>query len=238
MLKYEMVVEDIEKSIEDGTLKPYDRLPTVIELCEMYNVSRSTINQVMDELSDRGLVARRKGSGVYVKNVINDADTYWRTYNQIVNSNDDGTNEEGPKSTEVVEYTISRPDKQIAKLIGMDDKEFAYFVCRVHKSGQTPTSIEYIYLPVDVVPNFRFNDAEGSIEDFIEKTCGLKIESFHKTIRAVEPSAEERAHLRISYGVPLLELERVGFLSDGRPFGYIITRYPGFMFEYRTVYTR
>lgn len=237
MLKYEKVVEDIEKSIENGTLKPYDRLPTVVELCEMYGVSRTTINQVMDELSDRGLVARRKGSGVYVKNIINDADTYWRTYNQIVNSKDDGSHDHEPTATQVEEYTISRPSPQIAKLLDLSENSFAYFVCRIHKAGQTPTDIEYIYLPVDVVPNFRFDDAGASIEEFIERRCGFKIESFHKTIRAVEPTAEERAHLRISYGVPLLEMERLGFLSDGRPFGYIVTRYPGFMFEYRTVDT-
>ena len=238
MLKYEKVVKDIERSIEDGTLKPYEQLPTVIELCEIYNVSRSTINQVMKELSERGLVSRRKGSGVYVKNVINDADTYWRTYNQIVNSRDEESSSSEPKSTQVNEYTISRPDKQIAKLLDMDEKEFAYFVCRIKKSGQTPTCIEYFYLPVDVVPSFRFADAEGSIEEFIEKRCGLKIESFHTTIRAVEPTAEERANLLISYGVPLLEMERVGYLSDGKPFGYLISRYPGFMYEYRTVDTQ
>ena len=239
MLKYEMVVEDIKKSIEDGTLKPYEQLPTVVELCEKYNVSRSTMNQAMNELSSLGLVARRKGSGVYVKNVATDADTYWCTYRDVADSIVSNDDPDEPISTEVEEYTISRPEnKQIARALDLGDRDFTYYVCRVHKRGATPIDIEYLYLSAEVVSALGFKDATGSVEEFIEDKCGLTIESFHKTIRAVEPTAEERGLLRISYGVPLLEVERVGYLSDGRPFGFLITHYPGFMYEYRTVDTR
>lgn len=60
-------------SIQDGTFKPADKLPTAVELCDVYNVSRSTINQAMDELSSHCLIARRKGSGVYVKELLIDS---------------------------------------------------------------------------------------------------------------------------------------------------------------------
>ena len=34
--KYEAIAADIRRSIEDGALKPGDKLPTVVEFCELY----------------------------------------------------------------------------------------------------------------------------------------------------------------------------------------------------------
>ena len=36
--KYEAIAADIRRSIEDGALKPGDKLPTVVEFCELYSV--------------------------------------------------------------------------------------------------------------------------------------------------------------------------------------------------------
>ena len=47
MYKYEEIVKDIEGQIANGTLKPYEKLPTVTELCDTYKVSKSTITQVL-----------------------------------------------------------------------------------------------------------------------------------------------------------------------------------------------
>ena len=35
--KYEAIAADIRRSIEDGALKPGDKLPTVVEFCKLYN---------------------------------------------------------------------------------------------------------------------------------------------------------------------------------------------------------
>ena len=43
MLKYESIAADLSRSIEDGTLKPNDKLPTVVELCDLYGVSKITV---------------------------------------------------------------------------------------------------------------------------------------------------------------------------------------------------
>lgn len=97
------------------------------------------------------------------------------------------------------------------------------------------TGVQYIYLPVTIASTFRYEDASELITEYISKKLKLKIESFHRTIRAVEPTNEERADLHLSYEVPLLELESVGYLTDGRPFCLIVSRYPGHLFEYRSV---
>ena len=78
-------------------------------------------------------------------------------------------------------------------------------------------------------------DATGSIIKFASDKLGLKVSSIHKSVRAAMPTTEERARLQISFGQPLLEMERVAFLADGRPYEYALTRYRGDKFEYQAI---
>lgn len=48
-------------------MAPGDRLPSVRNLKAQYNVSQSTIERSLDEMERKGLVRRRRGSGVYVE---------------------------------------------------------------------------------------------------------------------------------------------------------------------------
>lgn len=54
--KYEAIAADIRRSIEDGTLKPGDKLPTVVEFCELYSVSKSPSNELSSRSPKRVLL--------------------------------------------------------------------------------------------------------------------------------------------------------------------------------------
>ena len=71
MLKYEIVADDVRARIANGEFKPNDQLPTTEELCEQYDVSKITVKKAMDELVLHGLIARRRGSGSFVKGLDN-----------------------------------------------------------------------------------------------------------------------------------------------------------------------
>lgn len=234
MYKYEEIARDIEKSITDGTLKAYEQLPTVVELCDKYDVSKSTMAQVITELSDRGLITRRRGSGMFVKSVATEADAYWRNYNRIINYKED-PDEELEVKTDLDDLVVVRPPHEIAHLLDMDDRAFAYSVTRILRTVQEPFAVEYVYLPIDLATGFKYQDATGSIIKFASDKLGLKVTSIHKSVRAVMPTSEERAHLQIAYGQPLLEMERVAFLADGRPFEYVLSHYRGDKYEYRAI---
>lgn len=235
--KYEEIAEDIESAINDGLLKAYDQLPTVKELCETYNVSKSTITQVMNELSKRGLIARRRGSGMYVKSIASEADEYWQTYNQVINESRTANRAESDASykIDVYDFTVVQPEATVSRALDLDRKAFAYYVTRGRKKDNETFLLEYIYVPLELAAGFKFEYASGPIHKFIEHNLGLKIGSIHKSVRAVMPTTEERARLQIAYGTPLLEIEQIGFLADGRPFEYILSHYRGDKYEFRTI---
>lgn len=236
MYKYEEIAEDIENAINDGLLKAYDQLPTVKELCQTYNVSKSTITQVINELSSRGLIARRRGSGMYVKSIATEADSYWNKYNQIVNdAGDDARGGEKPVTIEVYDFNVVQPEPAVCRALDLEKKSFTYSVTRGRKQAGETFLLEYIFIPLELAAGFKYEYASKPIRTFIERNLGLKIGSAHKSVRAVMPTTEERARMQIAYGTPLLEIEQVGFLADGRPFEYILSHYRGDKYEFRTV---
>ena len=67
MLKYELVIQDLKRSISRGTYAPYSQLPSISQLCKQYGVSKITINKALEALQSQGLISRRRGSGTFVK---------------------------------------------------------------------------------------------------------------------------------------------------------------------------
>lgn len=63
---YQHVANAISASIEAGTYKSGQRLPSERDLAEKFNVSRPTVREAMIALEIRGLVEARHGSGIYV----------------------------------------------------------------------------------------------------------------------------------------------------------------------------
>ena len=56
MYKYEMIAEEIQKKIKDGTYPPDTRLPQEMEMCKIYDASRITIREAMELLVAKGLI--------------------------------------------------------------------------------------------------------------------------------------------------------------------------------------
>ncbi len=60
------VSQELSRQIEDGTLKPGEKLSTEAELCETFEVSRTVIREAVARLRSDGLLIPRQGIGVFV----------------------------------------------------------------------------------------------------------------------------------------------------------------------------
>jgi GntR family transcriptional repressor for pyruvate dehydrogenase complex len=63
---YQDIVGQIQGFIQEGILKPGDRLPSERELAERLQVSRSSLREAMRALELQGLVVSRPGAGTFV----------------------------------------------------------------------------------------------------------------------------------------------------------------------------
>lgn len=63
---YEQIVEQIEKRILNGELKPEDKLPPERELSKQFGVSRTAVREAMKALTLKGLIVVHPGRGTFV----------------------------------------------------------------------------------------------------------------------------------------------------------------------------
>lgn len=253
MLKYQSIAADIQRSIEAGALKPNSKLPTVVELCEAYGVSKITIRRAIELLTDKGLVSSRRGSGTYVKNTTElfeqtgiepidaagageGADSFSFSQSDRAAGFTKEHEGEGKEISSVVyDFSIVNPPANIARHLNIQPDDFAYFHCRVRCLDGEPMVIEYTYMPLDLIPGLKRSQLYLSVYDYIQNALGLKISSFHRILRAVPATEEEAERLNTRPGVPMLEISQVGFLDDGTPFEYSVSRYEGTRGELREV---
>lgn len=64
---YQQIVDQISRMIDDGSLKPGDRLPPERQLAEEFGVSRAAVREALSALGLMGLVEVRPGEGTFVR---------------------------------------------------------------------------------------------------------------------------------------------------------------------------
>ncbi len=62
----EIITDKIRQMIEEGMLKPGDKLPTEKELCEGFGVGRSSVREALQGLEYMGLIESRPGVGRFL----------------------------------------------------------------------------------------------------------------------------------------------------------------------------
>lgn len=63
---YIQLINNYRQKILNAELKPGAKLPSEIEMCRKYNISRITVKRALDELEREGLINKVKGSGSFV----------------------------------------------------------------------------------------------------------------------------------------------------------------------------
>ncbi|WP_024865939.1 GntR family transcriptional regulator [Butyrivibrio sp. FCS014] len=66
MAKYQKIIDWITECIDEGTLKPGEKLPSENELCDRFGLSRQTVRHAIAKLAEDGLLESRRGSGTYL----------------------------------------------------------------------------------------------------------------------------------------------------------------------------
>src|ERR1700684_1282532 len=63
---YEQIVQQIEDSVLNGSLKPGDQLPAERELAQRLGVSRTAVREAVKALREKGLVEAYSGRGTFI----------------------------------------------------------------------------------------------------------------------------------------------------------------------------
>lgn len=233
MLKYEKIAFDIKEDILSEKYKPNEQLPFEKELCEKYNVSKMTVKKALDLLVNDGLIIKRRGSGTFVKDITE------KEIQRIIEKKQFSgltTTSIGHKVTsKVLEFKIINATKEIADILKIEEDEFIYFVHRVRYVDDKAVVIEKTYIPLNLIPGMKLADVKKSIYGYIKDKLGLNIQSAHSTVRAMKNDELDRKYLNLEKDEPILEVERVAYLDNGKVFEYSFSRHRYDKFEFKSI---
>ncbi len=236
MTKYQEIAASIKHKIVNGDYKANDQLPFEKELCENFNASKMTVKKALDLLVSEGLIVKRRGSGTFVKDISQEELEDISIKNQFVGLTSAmiGHNVE----TKLLDFKIVNADDKVAVNLKIEEDDFVCFIHRVRYVDEKAVVIEKTYMPLYLFPSIKKADVEGSIYSYIEEKLKYKIQSCHSTVRARKSDELDQKYLNLQDDEPVLEIERIGYLDNGKVFEYSFARHRYDTHEFKAIIIR
>ena len=212
-------IDDIfRKKILSGEWKSDQRIPSEVQLAQLYNVSRSTIRTVVLQLVGEGLLYRVPGKGTYVSpprtampfrtlGIREKLDLLLPTAYSIVAR---------------AEY--AEPPEQIAKLFSLRPGDRLYCLERVRYRTMTsslPSIYQYNYMLPEIAPHLDLSAlSTGRLTHQLRDRLGLTPARMHEWLEACGASAAEARELKIPVGAPVLVMDELSYDENDRPYTF------------------
>lgn len=229
MEKYKIIETDIINAIQTGKIKPGEKLPGEVELCEKYNVSRVTVRKAILNLASAGKVYRRAGDGTYVSEK-----PYVNTTGQSRSFSEDMIQNDKKPGSVLLNFKISKAKKNefIAEKLKLKKNESFYEIERLRTGDGIPIAISYTYIPFKMMPDFNIDRVtSGSLYSYFNELYELELVRKERTVSAVMPTKEQKKSLKIS-DEPLLKICHPSYTKTGAIVEYSETYYVGSRFVY------
>ncbi|KPG68503.1 MULTISPECIES: GntR family transcriptional regulator [unclassified Enterococcus] len=227
MTKYKKITEDLRHKIYNGTYSTMEKLPEQNELSKKYATSRMTIQRALNLLKEEGLITTKRGQGTFVN-----SSSYQGKISEYIGL----VNKFGGRhqvTSQIISFSARFPEANEMDCLLLKENDVVYDIVRLRYVDQEPFELEYTIMPIKTIPDITLNILEKSIYQYITDTLHLKIGTAIRKIRADRADTYDINYLQVDPADPILELEQVARLSDGRPFEFSQTRYP---FQNREIY--
>jgi GntR family transcriptional regulator len=214
---YHQLYEILRSNIISGEWQPGDLIPPESELVERYQVSRTTVRQVLDLLANEGLIYREQGRGTFVAHP-----TVEHTLVRIVNFTEDMRVRGCEPSSKVLFSGLVPAPQDIAERLGIEPGEELARLERLRLADGEPMGIEESYLVHRYCPGvLRGNYVSHSLREALARDYGIRWTHAKQSIRAILAPRDLAETLGIQPGAALLFIERVSYSQEGVPVEFL-----------------
>jgi GntR family transcriptional regulator len=189
-----------------------DGLPPETELAAEFSVSRNTIREALGILKTEGLIDRGPKVGTHVAQR-----KYDHGLDSLLGLKETFKNQGEVRNQVRAAMQVPAPPS-VAHRLGLRAGEHAVFIERLRYLGDLPLSLDLTYLVPDIGNQILGHPLEDNdLFGLIEQVSGQRLGSASLALEAIPADAHSAAALQVPNGAPLLMLERLTSLDDGRP---------------------
>ncbi|EOR28110.1 GntR family transcriptional regulator [Clostridium sartagoforme AAU1] len=214
--------------IIENTLEENEQILSEREICEIYDVSRTTVRQAMDELEKEGYIYKVHGKGTFVSP---------RRMNQDLISFYSFTEEmkklgKKPKS-EVTGFEIIQAGDKISSIFKISSEDLLYKISRIRMADGIHMLYETTYLPFNRFKGItREQLEEKPMYDVLIKEFNARLTSAEEFFQPILTNKLESIYLDIKEGSPSLKIERLTYENES-VIEYTVSVARGDKFKYR-----
>jgi GntR family histidine utilization transcriptional repressor len=202
------VRKEVFRRIREGVWPPGAVLPTEIELAEEFGCARATVNRALRELTEEGIIERRRKSGTRVKML---PDKQARFAIPIVRQE---VEERGARYRYALVYRqeITAPDWLVPRIGLRRGQKVLHLQC-MHYADNAPFQFEERWVNIAAVPSILEADLEtvGPNEWLLREIPYTRAEISFAAVAADRRLAD---FLSVTEGTPLFQMERTTELGD------------------------
>ncbi|GAB7066210.1 GntR family transcriptional regulator [Mycobacterium hodleri] len=189
-----------------------DGLPTEGDLATDFFVSRNTVREALATLKDEGIIDRGPRTGTHVA-----IRKYDHGLDSLVGLKETFKGYGDIRNEVRAAMTVAAPPA-VANRLKLSPGEPAVFVERLRYLGDLPLSLDMTYLAPDVGREVLEHSLEvNDVFALIEQVTGQRLGEANLAVEAVPADPHSAALLQVPDGTPVLLLERLTHLDDGRP---------------------
>lgn len=224
---YLQLIDILIDKINKG-LKENDRLLSEREICDIYDVSRTTVRQALDELERDGYIYKLHGKGTFVapKRVNQDLVSFYSFTNEMKKIGKE-------PSSQIINFEIVEAGEKILNKFNIKAEELLYKLVRVRKADNVPMMYEVTYLPFERFYELSKEKLEGkAMYDVLKEEYNANLTFAEEYFEPILTNKLESIYLEIHEGAPSLKIERYTYESK-RLIEYTVSIVRGDKFKYR-----
>ena len=207
---YSQLMDIILDMIEEGDLNADDQLPSERELCEKYDVSRSTVRQAIQELEKEGYIYRLHGKGTFIspKRFKQDLLKFYSFTEEMKKIGKVPT-------SKVLDFNIIECNEKLSRKMKLKVGDSLYIFTRLRLADNEPMMLETSYVPCHRFPGLTKKQLEQMpMYDIFSKLYNVSITSAEETFQSVLTREEEAYILMYTNGFPSTMIERTTYENE------------------------
>lgn len=204
-------------AIESGEWQAGQRLPNEGKLAETFGISKVTVRQALRDLSEVGYVRREQGRGTFVSRP-----KFGKGPRELTSFSEEMRRYHLTASSRILERFETGATERVAEALQIPAGEQIFVLKRLRLADAEPMAIQTAYIPQKLVPGLAEADLENaSLYELLQNRHGLQPASARETYSAVPVDPATSELLRVPPGSPVLAVERVTFLTTGKPLEFV-----------------